>query len=155
MKLKINFVSWKFCFLELYTKLLKYHKKLKQLIKRAKTTYYKTKFEETKGDIKATWKIIKGELIIQKCVTANSFYNYFQVSIAQKLNNNDDGIGIEPLPNFNAYMSRSVQISLTLLYDCTPDVIHDIISSFSNGKSSDIPIQAIITCSDTLAPSMT
>ena len=121
---------------------------------------------EVKGDPKATWKlinnlrgkskskilpsfIIDGELVTNRRKIATAFNNYF-VSIAQKLNEGDT-LPVNPLPSFTSYMSTRTPNSI-VLHDCTAAEIVTIIKSFSNGKTSDIPIQAFKSCSDIIAP---
>ena len=48
-------------------------------------------------------------------------------------------------------MSKRIKNSI-VLHDCTAAEIIAIIKSFSNGKTSDIPIQAFKSCSDIIAP---
>ena len=156
----------------LYEKFKLYRKQLNWIIKHAKSRYYGDKFSEVSGDIKATWKIINtlrgkqkavpkpsfiidGILVKEKRAIANAFNEYF-VSIAEKLNNNHndgDGLGIAPLPDFTTYFSSKYTKTI-VLHECDSNEIEEIIASFSSGKSSDIPIQAVKKCSTILSPTL-
>lgn len=150
----------------LYNNLSMYRKKLKYIIRHAKDKYNKNKIEYVKGDPKATWKlinnlrgntkspisptfIIDSEVVLNHRRIANAFNDYF-VSVAQKLNDAGTGIPIEPLPSFRSFMSKRTRNSI-VMHDCTAEEISEIIKSFSNGKSSDIPIQAVKSCQDILS----
>ena len=144
-----------------------YRKKLKYIIRHAKRLYNLRKFEEVKGDPKATWKlinnlrgkkknarivpsfIIDGELVMNKRIIANAFNKYF-VSIAQKLNNNDEPT-IEPLPDFRSFLSKHVSRSI-VLEDTSSSEIEEIIKEFANGKASDLPVTAVKHCAGILGP---
>ena len=147
-----------------------YRKKLKYIIRHAKRLYNLKKFEEVKGDLKATWKlinklrgkhknarivpsfIIDGELVMNKRIIANAFNKYF-VSIASKLNNNDE-LTVEPLPDFRTFLTKHVSRSI-VLEDTNSSEIEEIIQGFANGKASDLPVTAVKQCSRILAPVLT
>jgi len=154
---------------ELRHQYVTYRKKLNYIIRHAKRTYNLKKFEEVKGDPKATWKlintlrgkrknarivpsfIIDGELVMNKRIVANAFNKYF-VSIAQKLNNNDS-LTIEPLPDFKSFLSRHASRSIVLEDTSSPE-IEEIIGGFANGKASDLPVTAVKQCASILAPAL-
>ena len=147
-----------------------YRKKLKYIIRHAKRLYNLKKFEEVKGDPKATWKlinnlrgkkknsrivpsfIIDGELVMNRRIIANAFNKYF-VSIASKLNNNDEPT-IEPLPDFRSFLTKHVSRSL-VLEDTNSYEIEEIIQGFASGKASDLPVTAVKQCTQILAPVLT
>ena len=152
--------------INLYNNLSRYRKKLKYIIRNAKDNYYKNKIDYVKGDPKATWKlinnlrgntkssisptfIIDSEVVLNHRRIANAFNDYF-VSVAQKLNDHGTGIFVDPLPSFRSFMSKRTNNSI-VMHDCTAEEIREIIKSFSNGKSSDIPIQAVKSCHDILS----
>lgn len=62
---------------QLQTNLKTYNKILKRLIKEAKQTYYETKFNHYKSDIKKTWVTIKD--IINKTKNKHTITNFFRV----------------------------------------------------------------------------
>ena len=147
-----------------------YRKKLKYIIRHAKRLYNLKKFEEVKGDPKATWKLINnlrgkkknsrtvpsflidGELVMNKRIIANAFNKYF-VSIASKLNNNDEPT-IEPLPDFRSFLTKHVSRSI-VLEDTNSSEIEEIIQGFANGKASDLPVTAVKQCTSILSPVLT
>ena len=126
------------------------------------------KFDEAKGNSKKTWQIINeirgkgrtpikpsfkidGKLVEDRRAIANGFNSYF-TSIATKLNDsNEEGIPINPLPKFTDYMNPSVSSSM-FLSKCDSDEISNIISDFSKGKASDIPIHLIKHCASIISP---
>jgi len=152
----------------LYTSLNLYRKRLKYIIRDAKDNYYKNKIDNVQGDPKATWKlinnlrgntrasisptfIIDSEVVLNHRRIANAFNDYF-VSVAQKLNDNhhDTGVPVDRLPSFRSFMSKRTRNSI-VMHDCTAEEISEIIKSFSNGKSSDIPIQAVKACQEVIS----
>ena len=82
---------------------------------------------------------------MNKMIIANAFNKYF-VSIAQKLNNNDEPT-IEPLPDFRSFLSKHVSRSI-VLEDTSSFEIEEIIKEFANGKASDLPVTAVKHCAD-------
>ena len=145
----------------LYCKYKAHRSKLKQLIKFSKKKYYNTKFKDAEGNPKSTWKLINNlrgkhkidlkpsffidsKIVQEHRIIANGFNDYF-VSIAGKLNAGLDpslGVHIQPVPDFTTYFSKTCGNSIHLA-DCDAKEIEEVIKSFSSGKSSDIPIQAI------------
>ena len=55
--------------------------------------------------------IIDGNVIEERRVIANGFNKYF-TSIASKLNECDNGLTIEPIPNYTDYVKNSVESSI-------------------------------------------
>ena len=142
-----------------------YRRNLKHEIKKAKSTYYRTKINEHEGDMKKTWSIINemrgkqkaqikpqfiidNKKIIERRIIANEFNEYF-VSIASKMNHNANDSSAENEPE--KYASKSCPNSI-YLYDCSSDEISQIISEFENSKSSDIPIRVIKASSSIICP---
>ena len=156
--------------LRLHAKFSDYRRSLKHVIKAVKSRYYCKKLNEYDGNLKKTWSVIntlrgkqktpiKPQFIINnrritdRRVIANEFNKYF-ISIASKLNDavcEDGSIAINPLIPFTAFLGQS-NVSSIFLNDCTADEICKIISTFENGKSSDIPIRVIKQSSKLISP---
>ena len=146
-----------------------YKQFLKNAIKRAKLSYYLNKFEETTNNSKKTWKIINelrgkvqsqskddfvinGQRVTSRRIIANKFNEYF-TSLASKLNENlfsENAVHVENFESFTQFMSKSVASSI-YLEDTNPEEIMQIISDFSNGKASDIPIIVVKRTANLLA----
>ena len=146
-----------------------YRKSLKAIIKNVKKCYYGKKFDESKGNIKNTWKLINtlrgkhkenipasfvidSKLVLDRRTIANEFNSYF-VSIATKMNNSviSNGIPISEIPSFSTYMPAQVRNTI-LLEDCSSYEIEKIISKLENGKCSDIPINLLKKSSKLISP---
>jgi len=151
---------------ELQAKYLSHRKHLKHVIKQAKELYNVNKINEADGDMKAMWKLINhirgkniskiapaffidGELVREKRVIAHSFNSYF-ISIAKHLNDSID-LTLQSVPTFESFMFSRSNKSM-VLEACTPDEIELIVKSFSNSKSSDVPIYAVKQCITILSP---
>ena len=154
---------------EKYSLYKNYRKSLKFIIKNAKKLHYCKKFDESKGDIKKTWKLINAlrgkcnksppasftinsKLVLDRRIIASEFNAYF-TSIATKMNEPvlSDGIPINEIPNFTTYMPTRIKENI-FLEDCSSYEIEQIISEFENGKSSDIPINLIKKSSKLISP---
>ena len=150
-----------------------YRRNLKYIIRHAKQAYNLKKFEDVRGDPKATWKlinslrgkkkngrnapsfIIDGELVMNKRIIANAFNKYF-VSIAQKLNTTapiTEAVIIEPLPDFTEFLSKRTCQSIRLHETSAPE-IEEIIKDFASGKASDLPVTAVKQCAGILSPAL-
>ena len=83
---------------------------------------------------------------------ANKFNEYFG-SIASEMNKRIDetGIPLANLPSFESFVTRSCVNSI-YLEECTEEEIENIISTFENGKASDIPVRIIKKCSKVISP---
>ena len=146
-----------------------YRLTLKHAITAAKTSYYHSKINQHKGDLKKMWGvinelrgkrnssinskfIINNQLISDRRVIANEFNKYF-VSLASKLNDPDDCtiINIEPIQPFTAFLGQSNPSSI-YMQECTPEEIQQIISELENSKSSDIPVRIIKKSSQLISP---
>ena len=148
-----------------------YRKKLRKLIKFAKSKFYCKKISENKGNHKKTWEIlnqlrgktqnvinskfiIDNKTVTNRRIIANEFNKYF-TSIATNLNENlsctGDGVPISDLPNFDDFLPKSCN-STIFLYDCTQEEVGIIISELQNGKSSDIPIKIIKKAAPKIVP---
>ena len=146
-----------------------YRRRLKTIIKSAKKLHYCKKFDESKGDIKKTWKlindlrgkcnksppasfIINSKLILDRRIIASEFNAYF-TSIATKMNESvlSDGIPIHGIPDFISYMPTRIKDNI-FLEDCSSYEIEKIISEFENSKSSDIPINLLKKSSKLISP---
>ena len=145
----------------LYCKYKAHRRKLKQLVKLSKTKYYTGKFQDAEGNPKSTWKLINNlrgkhktdlkpsffidsKIVQEHRAIANGFNEYF-VSIAGKLNAQIDpslGVHVQPVPDFITYFSKTCGNSIHLR-DCDSKEVEEVIKSFSSGKSSDIPVQAV------------
>ena len=155
---------------EKYSLYKNYRRSLKTIIKSAKKFYYCKQFNESKGDIKKTWKlinalrgkcnksppasfIIDSKLVLDRRIIASEFNTYF-ASIATKMNEPtllSDGIPIREIPNFTSFMPTRVKENI-FLEDCSSYEIEQIISEFENGKSSDIPINLLKKSSKLISP---
>ena len=150
-----------------------YRRNLKYIIRHAKQAYNLKKFEDVRGDPKATWKlinslrgkkkngrnapsfIIDGELVMNKRIIANAFNKYF-VSIAQKLNTTapiTEAVIIEPLPDFTEFLSKRTCQSIRL-HETSASEIEEIIKDFASGKASDLPVTAVKQCAGILSPAL-
>jgi len=149
----------------------RYH--LKKVIKAAKQGYHHQQFEENKGDMKKTWKLINeirgkkcrsikpifkidNELIENRRVIANKFNEYF-ISIAVNLNmkvENDFGLIIEALPTFETFLAKPCHNSI-FVADCEREELLKIVSEFVGGKASDIPVRVIKKAAPTIADLVT
>ena len=145
-----------------------HQKTLRWLIKKVKLEHYATKFENSHGDKKKTWKIINelrgkekqgikpsfvigNERIICRRLIANKFNNYF-LSLATNLNTEAYGtIPITAFPSFESYLPSACQSSI-FLEDCDEVEITDIIRELQNGKASDIPIAVIKSSCRIISP---
>ena len=154
----------------LYCKYKAHRSKLKYLIKMAKNKYYTGKFEDAEGNPKSTWKLINNlrgkhktdlkpsffidsKIVQEHRAIANGFNEYF-ISIAGKLNAGLDpslGVQVLPVPDFTTYFSKSCGNSIHLA-DCDAKEVQEVIESFSSGKSSDIPVQALKITSHIISP---
>ena len=151
----------------LYEKYKEYRKSLKGIINNAKKMHKLKKFENAQGNSRETWKIINeirgkskskikpsfiidGHLVEERRDIANGFNNYF-TSIASKLNNCDDGIPLQPLPNYTNYIKNSEESSI-YLNECSPEEINEIINELSPNKASDIPIKVLKSISTMTSP---
>ena len=94
--------------------------------------------------------VVDGVRVVERRVIANKFNEYFS-SIASKMNDNNNGIHLEPLPSFLDFMPRRTEASL-FFHDCDQDEISEIISNLKNGKASDFPIRVIKQLSSFLSP---
>ena len=153
---------------KLHLKFKKYRKCLKHIIKRQKNKFLNAKIMDNFGDRKKTWETINeirgkskksikpqfnvnGVRITERRIIANKFNEYF-ASIASKMNAEvDDGIKLEPLPNFTEFMPRQNPNSI-FMADCNQEEISKIISELQNGKASDFPIRIIKKLSHVLCP---
>ena len=147
-----------------------YNKRLKKLIKLAKSSYYSKKFEGCSGNMKKTWSLISeirgknkkeikpffkvGNLkVVDRRIIANKFNEYF-VTLAQNMNNTvTDEISISgaEIPSFHIYMHKSVESSM-FLSECTNDEILALIHDLEIGKASDIPVKLVKRCSIVITP---
>ena len=91
--------------------------------------------------------IIYGNVVEERRVIANGFNKYF-TSIASKHNECDNGLTIEPIPNYTDYVKNSVESSI-YLSECLSEEIKDIIKELSSNKASDIPI-IVLKCISTI-----
>ena len=114
----------------LYSNYKDYRKSLKGIINYAKKANCLKLFKKAEGNSKETWKIINeirgkhkvkikpsfiidGNVIEERRVIANGFNKYF-TSIASKLNECDNGLTMEPIPNYTDYVINSVESSIYL-----------------------------------------
>ena len=105
-----------------------------------------------KTDLKPSF-FIDSKIVQEHRAIANGFNEYF-VSIAGKLNAGLDpslGVQILPVPDFTTYFSKSCGNSIHLA-DCDANEVQEVIESFSSGKSSDIPVQALKITSHIISP---
>ena len=155
--------------LHLYQTYSNYRLTLKHAITAAKASYYHSKINQHKGDLKKMWGVVNelrgkrkssmnpkfilnNKLISDRRVIANEFNKYF-ISIATKMNNPEDYtvINIEPIQSFTEFLGHSNSSSVYLA-DSTPDEIKKIISELENSKASDIPIKIIKKSSHIISP---
>ena len=71
--------------------------------------------------------------------------------IASKLNECDNGLTIEPIPNYTDYVKNSVESNI-YLSDCSSEEIKEIIKELSPNKASDIPITVLKHISTITSP---
>ena len=155
-----------------YEKFSSYRRTLKYLIKQAKKSHTNKQFSDCKEDRKKTWKIINdlrgnskhklkpsfvinNKRITERRVIANEFNKYF-VSIASKLNSGISDISrtsteSHKIPSFLDYLPAPNKNSM-VLFDCDEAEVSKIISEFTNGKSSDIPIKVLKRASYIISP---
>ena len=156
----------------LYEKYKDYRKRLKIIIKSAKSKFYSNKFDQCKGNSKKTWDlindlrgkcrskskssfVINGTLIKERRIIADEFNKYF-VSVASILNENAskemcDSVLIKPIPDFSSFIGKRINDSM-FFEPCSNQEIYGIISSLDNGKASDISIRIIKKSIDILVP---
>ena len=145
-------------------------KRLKKVIKYAKSSFHFKKFDAAKGDMKKTWEIVNeirgktkktikplfiidNKRITDRRIIATKFNEYF-ISIAEKMNSeasSDIILEKAEIPSFLEYMGRSQESSI-YMNECTAEEIMNIINEFENGKASDIPIKLIKQCSHVISP---
>ena len=77
--------------------------------------------------------------------------NKYFTSIASKLNECDNGLTIEPIPNYTDYVKNSVKSSI-YLSECSSEEIKKIIKELSPNKASDIPITVLKHISTITSP---
>ena len=148
-----------------------YQKTLRWQIKKAKSKYYLSKFNDSNGDRRKAWKlintlrgkskhsikpsfIIDSERIVCRRIIASKFQETF-VNLAKNLNKEAySEIPLSEYPPFHSYLNNSPEGSL-MLEDCTEDEIVSIIKELEIGKSSDIPIMLIKAVQVQLAPVLT
>ncbi len=70
------------------------------------------------------------------------------------MNQNRNGIHVQPLPSFHDFMPKRNPKSI-FLPDCTIDEVSEIINQLQNGKASDFPIKVIKKLSHVLSPALT
>ena len=155
---------------KLYTIYRNFRKKLKDVIKQAKKTFYCKKFAKVQGNIKKTWAlinelrgksqinikasfIINGELVKDKRQISNGF-NFFFSSIARNMNaklnsSRLDTIRVNTIErNSHAYkkfLHKKVSGSI-FLSPCTSGEVENIIRNFENDKASDINVTILKKC---------
>ena len=146
-----------------------YRRCLKKIIKHQKNNYYCNKILDNSENSKKIWEfineirgkkkkkmkpqfIVDGVRVVERRVIANKFNEYFS-SIASKMNENNNGIHLEPLPSFLEFMPQRTQQSL-FFYECDQEEISEIISNLKNGKASDFPIRVIKQLSNILSPAL-
>ena len=144
----------------LYLLYKEFRLKLRKIIKAAKKSYYSTKFDSVKGNIKKTWElinelrgktksnikasfIIDGELVVDQREISNKFNNFF-ASIARKVNAkvySSSLVKQEQDEKFRKHL-RKAKSSLDSMFmtHCTKDEIRNIVSDLESGKASDISI---------------
>ena len=155
---------------KLYKKFSDYRRKLKKIIKWAKSNFYCKRFENTAGDMSKTWEVINSirgknkrsikpqfvidnERIIDRRIIANKFNEYF-ASLAVNMNNEvtlSNGIPVSELPSFDTFLGKSCSDSIHL-DDCTIPEIETIISDLEHGKASDIPTKVIKQSCKVISP---
>ena len=155
-----------------YENFSNYRRSLKKIINHTKSKFYNSKINDHKGDPKKMWEVINqirgkkkctikpqflinNERIVNRRVIANAFNEYFS-TIASNLNENmnnthDYGIPISSIPDFSQFMPRRNPNSM-VLFSCTSDEIHKIITELENGKATDIPTKIIKKSSHIICP---
>ena len=150
-------------------KIYKYYRfELRRIVRAAKKEFYHRKFENVKGDMKNTWKLINelggnnkdkvstsfvidGKLVLDHREISNEF-NLFFSFIAGKMNSKVYSSTLMNSTNeiithgHRKYFERSVCNSM-LFNTCTTYEISEIVKELENGKASDIPIIVIKKCS--------
>ena len=66
------------------------------------------------------------------------------IASMNSLNECDNDLTIEPIPNYTDYVKNSVESNI-YLSDCSSEEIKEIIKELSLNKASDIPIQYLNT----------
>ena len=153
---------------DLYKIYKDYRFELRKIIRAAKKEFYHRKFENVKGDMKKTWKLINelrgnnkdkvstsfvidGKLVLDHPEISNEF-NLFFSSIARKINSKVYSSTLMNSTNeitthgHRKYFERSVCNSM-FFNTCTAYEISEIVKELENGKASDIPIIVIKKCS--------
>ena len=163
--------------LQIYEKYKHYRKKLRILIKCAKSRFYSVKFDKCKGNSKKTWElinelrgkckrkpkssfIINGSVVNERRIIASEFNKYF-TSLAHNLNGSaydewsrNDDIPIIPVPHFSTFIGKRVNDSM-FFEPCSIEEIKNIINDLDNGKASDISIRVLKNCASILTPHLT
>ena len=146
-----------------------YRRILKHVINSAKNSYDCNKIQESKDDLKKTWKLINelrgktkatikpsfvidNQKITNRRVISNEFNKYFN-SIASKLNDSliNHQISDSHFLSFEQYIGPKNKNSI-FLEDCSHVEILKIISELDNNKASDLPIRVIKKAAHTIAP---
>ena len=145
-----------------------YRIKLSNLIKVSKQKYCTRKFENATGDYRQTWSLIneirgksKGSLPshftinglkpADQKIIANKFNNHFR-SLAENLNKSQSG-NKRLSTCFSNYLPKPESSSI-FFEDTTIDEVNETVATFSNEKSSDIPIVVVKHCLPILAPTL-
>ena len=120
----------------------------------SKQRYYNLKFENATGNYRQTWSLINelrgkskdalpshftinGLTTTDKKIIANKFNNHFG-SLAENLSKSQSS-NKRVTPCFSKYLPKSESSSI-FFEDTTIHEVNEIVTTFSNEKSSDIPI---------------
>ncbi len=128
-----------------------YRAKLRDLIRETKSTFYHTRFENCKGDLKKCWKVLNEmrnkkrstcfpsyiefnkQLIADRRIIVNKFNEYF-VNIANNLNSSKSQ---NDFSDYRAFMKKRVDSSI-FFSEIESNEIDTIIHNLNPNKSSDM-----------------
>ena len=154
-----------------------YRKKLRILVKCAKSQFQSEKFDKYKGNSKKTWELInelrgksvsktnhsnfvvQGKLVKERRIIADEFNKYF-TSLAHNLNENaskqwdNDDIHLNPIPHFSTFIGKRVDDSM-FFEPCCNEEIESTIRNLDNNKASDISARVLKSCNSILTPYLT
>ena len=145
----------------------KYRATLRDVLRTARSNYFRKRFDNCKGDLKKSWKVLNElrnkkrsvsfpnyiefnkKIITDRRIIINNFNNYF-VNIANNLNNN---MPSDRFHDYKFFMKNRVADTL-FFNDIESDEIDDIIKNLNPNKSSDISTRILQIFKYTLSPTL-
>ena len=144
-----------------------YRAKLRDVLRTARSNYFRKRFENCKGDLKKSWKVLNElrnkkripsfpnyiefnkKIITDRRLIINKFNEYF-VNIATNLNNN---MSPDHFHDYKVFMKNRVADTM-FFDDIESNEIDDIINNLNPNKSSDIAPRILKMFKYTLSPTL-